>query len=76
MSKTVFRHGISNPASGGLKSVPVAGKDVADSKGEALIEWIASVNSEIRNFQRLESLQEATPQERSSYKGRLLPCKM
>eukprot|EP00975_Prorocentrum_lima_P025158 5281562-Prorocentrum_lima.AAC.1 len=25
--------GISNPTSGGLKSVPVSGKEVADSKG-------------------------------------------
>eukprot|EP00975_Prorocentrum_lima_P034002 7144172-Prorocentrum_lima.AAC.1 len=32
-------HGISNPASGGLKSVPVSGKEVADSKGEAVTEW-------------------------------------
>eukprot|EP00975_Prorocentrum_lima_P049510 10358679-Prorocentrum_lima.AAC.1 len=39
-----LRHGISNLASGGLESVPVSGKEVADSKGEALIEWLASIN--------------------------------
>eukprot|EP00975_Prorocentrum_lima_P018357 3865770-Prorocentrum_lima.AAC.1 len=39
-------------------------------------EWIASINSAMQNFKRLESLQEATPEERSSYKGRVLPCKL
>eukprot|EP00975_Prorocentrum_lima_P019128 4024487-Prorocentrum_lima.AAC.1 len=33
-----LRHGINNPASGGLKSVPTSGKEVAESKGEAMIE--------------------------------------
>eukprot|EP00975_Prorocentrum_lima_P012844 2723246-Prorocentrum_lima.AAC.1 len=43
-----------DPASGGLMSVPVSGEEVADSKGEALIGWTASINSEMQNFQRLE----------------------
>eukprot|EP00975_Prorocentrum_lima_P059435 12460142-Prorocentrum_lima.AAC.1 len=41
-----------------------------------MLEWIASINSEMQNFKILESLQEATPEEISSYKGRVLPCKM
>eukprot|EP00975_Prorocentrum_lima_P039720 8345447-Prorocentrum_lima.AAC.1 len=36
---------------------------------EASIEWIASINSEIDMFNRLEGLKEATPEERASYKG-------
>eukprot|EP00975_Prorocentrum_lima_P062671 12886868-Prorocentrum_lima.AAC.1 len=41
-----------------------------------MIEWIASIKREMQNFQRLERLQEATPQEKSSYLGRILPCRM
>eukprot|EP00975_Prorocentrum_lima_P016306 3458304-Prorocentrum_lima.AAC.1 len=41
-----------------------------------MLEWIASINSDMHNFKRLESLQEATPEERPSYKGRVLPFKM
>eukprot|EP00975_Prorocentrum_lima_P016288 3455534-Prorocentrum_lima.AAC.1 len=39
-----FQHGIGDPATGRLESVPVTCKDVADSKGEAMLEWIASIN--------------------------------
>eukprot|EP00975_Prorocentrum_lima_P036644 7706325-Prorocentrum_lima.AAC.1 len=39
-----FQHGIGNPATGGLKCVPVSRKEVADSKGEAMLEWIARNN--------------------------------
>eukprot|EP00975_Prorocentrum_lima_P014008 2976831-Prorocentrum_lima.AAC.1 len=45
-----FQHGFSNPATAGLKSVPVSCKEVADSKGEALLEWIASINGEMQNL--------------------------
>eukprot|EP00975_Prorocentrum_lima_P038036 8000257-Prorocentrum_lima.AAC.1 len=41
-----------------------------------MLEWTASIKSEMRTFERLEGLQEAVPVEKSPYKGRLLPCKM
>eukprot|EP00975_Prorocentrum_lima_P041463 8709075-Prorocentrum_lima.AAC.1 len=41
-----------------------------------MLEWIAIIKSEMQNFERLEGLQEATPVEKSSSKGRVLPCKM
>eukprot|EP00975_Prorocentrum_lima_P042896 9008309-Prorocentrum_lima.AAC.1 len=34
-----------------------------------MLEWIASINSEMQNFKRLASLRGATPEERLSYKG-------
>eukprot|EP00975_Prorocentrum_lima_P070083 12929958-Prorocentrum_lima.AAC.1 len=70
MKGNTLRHGISNPASGGLKSQPSTGKEVADNKREAFIDWIASANNEMENFNRLEGLKEATPQERSSSGGK------
>eukprot|EP00975_Prorocentrum_lima_P023861 5022347-Prorocentrum_lima.AAC.1 len=33
-----------------LKSVPVTSKEVADSNGEAMVKWTASINSEMQNF--------------------------
>eukprot|EP00975_Prorocentrum_lima_P018865 3973421-Prorocentrum_lima.AAC.1 len=58
--KKSFEHGFGNPAAGGLKSVPVTCKEVADRSGEAMLEWIASINSEMQNFRKLEGLQQTT----------------
>eukprot|EP00975_Prorocentrum_lima_P031867 6688928-Prorocentrum_lima.AAC.1 len=41
-----------------------------------MLEWTASINSDMQNFKRLEGLQEVTPKERASYHGRIRPCKM
>eukprot|EP00975_Prorocentrum_lima_P005872 1270711-Prorocentrum_lima.AAC.1 len=37
-----FEHGFTNPAAG-LKRSPVTTKDVAESRAEAMLEWIASM---------------------------------
>ncbi len=64
------------PSTAGIKSVPVAGKEVSSSSGDALLEWMESIKKELSNFERLEGLQEATFKERQEYKGKVLPCTM
>eukprot|EP00975_Prorocentrum_lima_P014765 3131235-Prorocentrum_lima.AAC.1 len=39
-AKKGFEHGVSNPAAG-LKSAPVTCKEVADNRGDTMLEWIA-----------------------------------
>eukprot|EP00975_Prorocentrum_lima_P005066 1102145-Prorocentrum_lima.AAC.1 len=41
-----------------------------------MFEWIASINTEMQNFKRLEGLQEVTSKDTSSYQGTILPCKL
>eukprot|EP00975_Prorocentrum_lima_P029992 6292369-Prorocentrum_lima.AAC.1 len=40
---TNFAHGFTNPATG-LKSTPVTNKEVAKHPGDAMLEWVASIN--------------------------------
>eukprot|EP00975_Prorocentrum_lima_P071002 12935212-Prorocentrum_lima.AAC.1 len=48
-----FEHGFTNPAAG-LKSTPVTNKEVVESRGDAMLERVASINSEMYNLRRLE----------------------
>ncbi len=64
------------PSTAGIKSVPVTGKDVSSSSGEALLEWMESIKKELSNFERLEGLQEATFKEKQEYQGKVLPCEV
>eukprot|EP00975_Prorocentrum_lima_P009890 2104265-Prorocentrum_lima.AAC.1 len=41
-----------------------------------MLGWVASINSEMHNFKRLEGSQEVTSRERSSYQGKIFPSKM
>eukprot|EP00975_Prorocentrum_lima_P061366 12864037-Prorocentrum_lima.AAC.1 len=62
-----FEHGFTNPAAG-RTSIPVTNKEVAQSEGATLLEWVESIKSELKSITKGEGLREVTPKDKALFK--------